>query len=376
MIKICFIVDHYQYYGGVQQVIRCILHYLDRSQFIISLVVLKDDIGLDYPDDVEVYALRLRKIRYAIPKLVSIIRKIQPDLIVPSYEQTNIVTIITHLISRIPAKIIAWQHTHLSSQLRYTVKSSCNQYIMKLILNILYKKCAKILVVSEEAKNDLLKITTLDKTKLKVILNPIDSERLKNLMFEPINEEWLKSERKIPVLLAVGRLVSGKQFDHLIKAVAILRKKIRLRLIIIGSGNENPALRKLQGELGLDGVIKFISAQTNTIKYMSRVDALVFPSLWEGLPIVLIEAMYAGLPIVAYDCPSGPSEIIDHGINGILVKPNNINDLAEAIEKVLTNRELKLSLAKAGKDKAIEFYITEKIQEYESFFVDVCNSRI
>ena len=90
----------------------------------------------------------------------------------------------------------------------------------------------------------------------------------------------------------------------------------------------------------------------------------------------MIEAMYAGLPIVAYDCPSGPSEIIDHGINGILVKPNNINDLAEAIEKVLTNQELKLSLAKAGKDKAIEFYITEKIQEYESFFVDVCNSRI
>ncbi len=376
MIKICFIVDHYQYYGGVQQVVRCFLYYLDRSRFEISFVVLKDDIGLDYPKDVEVHALRLSKIRYAVPKLVTILKNIRPDLIVPSYEETNIITIIAHLISRIPARIIAWQHIHLTSQLKYAVKSGGTRYVMRLILNILYKKCAKILIVSEEAKNDLLKITSLNETKIKVIKNPIDSERLKNLISEPVDDDWLNSNREIPVILAVGRLVRQKQFDHLIRAVAILRKKIRLRLIIIGSGSENPALRKLQGELGLDGVIKFISAQTNTIKYMSRVDALVFPSLWEGFPIVLIEAMYAGLPIVAYDCPSGPSEIIDHGINGILVKPNNINDLAEAIEKVLTNRELKLSLAKAGKDKAIEFYITEKIQEYESFFVDVCNSRI
>ena len=107
------------------------------------------------------------------------------------------------------------------------------------------------------------------------------------------------------VFLAVGRLAPQKDFPTLIRAFAQVRARHEARLLILGGGPERAHLQSLVGELGLDADVGLPGWVTNPYPYMVRSAAFVLSSRWEGLPSVLIEALYCGVPVIATDCPSG-----------------------------------------------------------------------
>jgi len=112
-----------------------------------------------------------------------------------------------------------------------------------------------------------------------------------------------------------------------------------------------------------------VGFQENPFKYIAKSDVFVLSSLSEGLPGSLIEAMALGVPVASTDCPSGPSEIIESGKNGILVPVGDAHSLASACISVLNDNELKNRLSAGGLERADYFSIQRMSREYNDYFV-------
>jgi glycosyltransferase involved in cell wall biosynthesis len=161
----------------------------------------------------------------------------------------------------------------------------------------------------------------------------ISPERMRRAA-EPIDHPWFAPGQP-PVILGVGRLVVEKDFGTLIRAFAELRNRLPSRLLIIGEGPERSRLEQLVRELGLEDVVSLPGANSNPLAYMRRAALLTMSSRWEGLPLVPIEALAAGCPVVSTDCKSGPREILQGGKYGRLVPVGDINAMADAMFETL-----------------------------------------
>jgi glycosyltransferase involved in cell wall biosynthesis len=173
--------------------------------------------------------------------------------------------------------------------------------------------------------------------RIAVIYNPIITPELQERVKIPLQHPWLES-RRLPVVLAVGRLMPQKDFPTLIQAFAQVRRHHLARLLILGEGPDRLALEALVRELGLEQDISLPGFVANPYPYMARAALFVLSSRWEGLPGVLIEAMYCGVPLIATNCPSGPQEILKDGQYGQLVPVGNVAALTHAIEMALTGK--------------------------------------
>ena len=166
-------------------------------------------------------------------------------------------------------------------------------------------------------------------------------------------------------VIAVGRLDYQKGFDRLIKAWDIVTKESRLKdwqLDIFGQGEWLQMLNEMIREKGLQGSA-YINAPTNTINDEYATSSLiVMTSNYEGFGMVLVEAMSKGVPAVSFDCVCGPSDIIQHNENGLLVKNGDIEALAAAMKRVMMDDEYRARLS-AEASKITQKYDEEKVMQ-------------
>lgn len=150
-------------------------------------------------------------------------------------------------------------------------------------------------------------------------------------------------------LIAVGRLVERKGFIHLIQALALLPRDVRL--LLVGDGPEEGNLREAAARLGVSDRVQWLGYQTREAihGYLLQADCFVLSSLHEGLGIVVQEAMYAGLPIVATD-EGGQVDLVHPERNGLLVKPGMPAKLAEAIERIHQDRALGAQMGRHNRE--------------------------
>lgn len=180
-------------------------------------------------------------------------------------------------------------------------------------------------------------------------------------------------------ILAVGRLDYQKGFDRLIQAWALVQQDKRFadwQLDIFGQGEWKDMLENMIQEKGLAQTVR-INRPTNAIgKEYSRSSLLVMSSHYEGFPMVMIEAMACGLPVVTFDYKCGPRDIIDDGMNGLLVKEGDIEGLAAAMMKVMENEELRQRMSQQAR-KVTERYSEEVVmKQWVSLFVSLKNKSI
>ncbi len=166
----------------------------------------------------------------------------------------------------------------------------------------------------------------------------------------------LQSKRGRRVLAAAGRLVPQKGFDLLLEALArIAAAQPDWTLVIWGEGPERAAL-ELQGcMLGLDGRVQLAGVSERPGLWIETADAFVFSSRYEGWGIVLLEAMAAGLPVVSFDCRFGPSEMITHEEDGLLVPNGDVHALSAAMSRLMGSETLRKSLGEAAAKSARRF---------------------
>jgi glycosyltransferase involved in cell wall biosynthesis len=144
------------------------------------------------------------------------------------------------------------------------------------------------------------------------------------------------SPREGKAILAAGRLSPQKGFDMLLAAYRqVAADHPDWTLHIFGAGPKDDRLRRLAAEYGLDGPVRLRGRTADLAGEMERASVYVLSSRFEGMPMVLLEAMSKGLPVVAFDCPTGPAEMIEHGRSGLLVPARDVDGLAAALRTVI-----------------------------------------
>ncbi len=160
---------------------------------------------------------------------------------------------------------------------------------------------------------------------------------------------------------AVGRLTRQKGFDLLIEAFArIATRHPEWKLVIWGEGDDRKSLEALRDALDLRDRVELPGVTQRPGLWVETADVFVLSSRYEGWGIVLLEAMAAGLPVVSFACEWGPSDMVKHGEDGILVPSNNVDALAEALSRMLGDGELRSRLA-ANAEASAKRYLPERI---------------
>ncbi|PWG64452.1 glycosyltransferase family 4 protein [Bifidobacterium callitrichidarum] len=192
----------------------------------------------------------------------------------------------------------------------------------------LTKRYADKLVLLTQQDRRMYLDAEFPEEKLQVINNP-----------SPF-EDATPSPRTEHTVLAVGRLTEQKGFDRLIAVWSRIEDRAGdWQLVIVGSGELESGLKQQVSDFGL-GNVRFVPATSDIEQWYDKASIYAMTSRFEGFPMVLLEAMAKGLPIVAYDCLTGPSELVDDDVNGHLVQDGDEERFAENLLSLMWNRQL------------------------------------
>ncbi len=209
------------------------------------------------------------------------------------------------------------------------------------------------------------------------INNGIDLDRVLRQRTGASIRRELGLSADIPLFGLVGRLTEQKGIPDALQAFALVRKRVpQAAMVIVGDGyGEKPRLLKAQAsELDLTQSVFWLGARPDAIDIIADLDVLVSASLWEGLPTVILEAMALGTPVVATDIP-GTNELILHEQTGLLVPPRNPPALAQAMERLINDRNLAQQLVVAARERVERFSIASAAKQYEHLYCRLMNNR-
>ena len=218
------------------------------------------------------------------------------------------------------------------------------------------KKLDRFVVLTEEDMHQWQELENVT-----VIPNP--------LTFLPVKVSSLKKKR----VIAVGRYVYQKGFDLLLRAWSIVEKDyLEWELVVYGQGDRS-VYEKLKGQLGIDGERCYLMESTMNIEMEYRDSSLfVLSSRFEGFGMVLIEAMACGLPVVSFDCPCGPKDIIKDGVDGLLVSNGNVEQLASSMSLLMGDEILREKMAASARQNVERFYLSNISESWKKLFEEVC----
>ena len=228
-----------------------------------------------------------------------------------------------------------------------------------------------VISISDYEKKKLLKYG-LDHRKAKTVYHGVylaHSREVKEINIRPQYD----IDSDIPLIGIIARLAPEKGHEYFIKAASeVLKRLPEVRFLVVGDGVLRPRLEKLAMSLGIEREVVFAKPRTDITNIYSAIDILVHPSSWESLCNVILEAMIMSKPIIATNCSAIP-EVIEDGIDGILVPPKNSSKIADSIFYLLKNKDISKKMGQAARKKAELFFNVEnqvnKIEQIYHFAI-------
>lgn len=182
----------------------------------------------------------------------------------------------------------------------------------------------------------------------------------------PFAQEAYNYNPDAKVVLAVGRLSYQKGFDSLLSAWKEVTRDVQdWQLRIVGNGEDETSLRAQVGKLEITNSVTFFPPTKNIETHYREAGIYCMSSRFEGLPMVLIEANSYGLPIVSFNCLTGPSEVVENNVSGLLAAPENIDELAEKLKYMIKHRSERIKFSKAAYDSSPKFKLDNIIKQWE-----------
>jgi len=216
--------------------------------------------------------------------------------------------------------------------------------------------------VSQAGLERYIQIGAVSRYKIRYIPNGVDTER-----FRPDSEIRSRVRKTLGldngfVWIAVGRFDPPKDYNNMLQAFArVLERHPGTRLLIAGDGPLRPSMEFLAGELGIAERVSFLGIRRDIPELMNAADAYVMSSSWEGMPMVLLEAHAAGLPVVATDV-GGNGEIVLDGVTGFLVPPGESDSLAQAMMRLMNlPPEERNRMGELGRQHIVENFDMERV---------------
>jgi glycosyltransferase involved in cell wall biosynthesis len=351
--------------GGAERSCIAMIRHMDKSKYLPVLFLIKNKGVLwdELPKDI-VLITGLKEKQRMLFHFVSLIVRLfktarKCDLLIGGLElDASYFAVLFGILLGKPR--IGWVRTNLPEFLRRMPKRH------HVLIRIFYPFLNSIIAVSNGVKHNLVtKYRFLKAEKIVTIPNIIDIQ-FGNYSSK---ESKITTDTSVPIILSVGRLDKSKGYDVLIRSHHLLiTEKVFHKLIILGEGVERQNLEAMIRELGLEGSVMLPGFHSDLYPWLKQATAFVLSSRFEGFGRVIVEAMALGIPVVATDCPYGPSEILEDGKFGMLVKPDDHVALAAAMRTMLCDRNAREKYAKAGVVRAQEFVPEKILPQIDSAF--------
>lgn len=185
----------------------------------------------------------------------------------------------------------------------------------------------------------------------------------------------LELEESYPVLITVGRLDANKANHYLVRMLGrVCREWPEARLLLVGEGPEEDRLRREAAEHGVERNVGFLGRRSDVAALLGLSDVFVFSSLGEGLPLVVLEAMAAELPVVSFRLP-GLDGVIEPGVHGFQVEPRDADALAARVLEVVADRERAAEMGHASRARAVQEYdLARSVERLQQVYVEAVGS--
>lgn len=348
MKNICFLIGNINHSGGTERVTSLIANALSEKDFHIHILSLWGGDSPFFPLNIKIKRNSLFSEHISMKKnYILTIWKIR-KFIKNNNIQTLIVVDSISCIFTVPALFglnninhICWEHFNFNANLGVKLRDIGRKWAAKY--------CNYIITLTKRDKNLWENGLGVIRAKIVPITNPSPFKNIENT-----------PSLQNKIVLTVGRLTDQKGFDLLIDAWKLVCKQRQdWKLYIVGSGENEIMLKQKSQNYSLNEFIEFIPATQNITQYYEKASLYCMSSRYEGLPMVLLEAQTYCLPIVSFNCDTGPSDIIEHEKNGLLVNCFDTQKLSESLLKMMSLNS-----------KEYENYIKESRIRFKQFNID------
>ncbi|MEX0290792.1 MAG: glycosyltransferase family 4 protein [Flavobacteriaceae bacterium] len=359
-MKVDFIISSLQG-GGAERVMVIMAKHLASIGYKIRIIVFADLIHYDLPENISLEILDKKSAGNHLLRSVINLRRFygekenRPDLMVSFITKNNLIAILVSKLRGIP--LLACEHSNF-------FRNQSPIFLSKLTKTFFYRFVDQLTVLT----NFDLPYYGKYGIKAKVLPNPAT--------FEPIRE--IENKRK-KTILAVGGLdrYHIKGFDNLIEIMEpVLKSNKDWKLKFVGGGEKGKAfLLELAKERQIDESVIFTGFREDVADIMKESDIFVLSSRIEGMPMVLLEAMSQGMACIAYDCKTGPADIIESNFDGLLIEDQNIEAMSSGLQMMINDEDLRKRLRTNAVKSVAKFSIESIGEKWVTLLKEVVEKR-
>lgn len=366
--------------GGAERVLIDLLTHLNRDKYNLSLAVNRQE-GFFF-DKIPAHVKLINRAKtpqaffglkeriFGLPK---IIKEQQADLVIAIMPSAGRSLLRRRLFVNSRVKMMVRIGQNPTKKLQENTSWFWNR-VEFLEIKYFFPKADAILAISEGVKENLLNQFLFKSNNVKVIYNPIDRNKITLKKQEPVSLPFSFSDNH-SMIAAVGRLVSQKGYDDMLRVFREVRKEIPAKLLILGKGPLESHLRLTARKLGIENDVYMAGFVENPWAYLNNADIYLSTSLYEGFHLSIVEAMACGVVPVATDCNYGPREIITDGEDGRLAPVGDTKAITEAVVDLLKNSQKRQKMAQSALLRAKDFDLTVIIKQYEDLFDTVLDEQ-
>lgn len=371
-IKVLFLINDLGL-GGVEKLTINFANSMNREKFEVYVATLFSRptsffSKKDFKDDVVLTNFSFKSYRdlrhWFI--LYKFIKKNRFDVVFTQLFMADTIGRLTAFLARVPVIATAIQNIIPDLPKKFIIT---DQLLAHLTDVCIAPSPATIKYATEVIKFPLKKI-------VEVPTNCADPKRFEDLKIDKKNfKESLGVPAESRLIVTIGRLITQKGHSILLDAAPkVLAKSKDIYFLIVGDGHLEQQLKEKTKELGLSNNVKFLGSRKDTPELLAISDIFVFPSIWEGQGMILFEAFFSKIPVVASNVGGIPDVVKDQE-TGLLVEPGNAKDLADKLLQALENPEMCKKLAETAFDRNKDRTIENSVKKIESLFLNILSKK-